>query len=126
MCTSSRRRSPPGRARVRLRGEQLCLPHGEDGSAGGRPRPDEPALIRVDYCLHVTVKVELLEVPRHVRLRCRLAYNELTADLRVRQPARKQVEHLPLAWRQLIELRWLRRLRGGGANELLHDTPRHR
>ena len=45
-------------------------------------------------------ETELLQDARDVRLGGGLADHELLADLRIRPPSRKQVEHLTLAWGQ--------------------------
>src|SRR3954470_23362871 len=89
---------------------------------------DQARLVRVDDRLDAIAQAQLLKDARHVRLRRGLADYEPLADLRVRQPAREQLEHLALTRRQLVDRRRLwpwRRRRGGAAPcELFDDGAR--
>ena len=60
--------------------------------------------------LHAVAQPELHQHARDVRLHRRLAHDQLGRDLRVREPARDELEHLELARGQLVEA--LRRRRG--------------
>ena len=60
-------------------------------------RPREPTLVRVDHRLHPVAQPELPKHALDVRLRGRLLDHEGGRDLRVRHPAREEVEHLALA-----------------------------
>src|SRR5439155_24817599 len=57
-------------------------------------RLDEARLVREDDRLHAVAQLELHQQVRHMRLHRRLADEELLRDLRVREPARDQLQHL--------------------------------
>src|SRR3954454_3495365 len=70
--------------------------------------------------------MQLHEDARHVRLHGGLAHDQLGGDLRVRHPARDQLEDLVLARRQLVELLRRRAVDGRVRGELLDQPARDR
>src|SRR5262245_15338405 len=89
-------------------------------------RLDEAGLVGEHDRLHAVAQIELHQHVRDVRLHGRLADEQAGGDLRVREAAGNQLQHLELACRELGQPR--RRLGPPrpGADELLDQPPRDR
>src|ERR1700681_446243 len=85
---------------LRREGEQASTSRGISGGA----RFDQSNLVGEDHGLDAVAQFELVEDMGDVRLDGRLANLQLFGDLRVREPASQQLQHLHLAVRQGLEV----------------------